>query len=857
VLERYLADLQEGHAPPREELLASHPDLATQLEACLAGIEFIHRTAQPPDGTPQRLGDFRIVREIGRGGMGVVYEAEQLSLKRRVALKVLRFGVADDPEAQRRFHREAETVGRLHHTNIVPVFAVGCERGVHYYAMEYIEGRTLACVLEEAARESRPLDVSDVARWGLAAAQALAHAHERSVIHRDIKPSNLLLDGDGRLWLTDFGLARTALDMTLTSSGALLGTPRYMSPEQASGSPSLDPRSDLFSLGVTLYELATGRPAFEASTPHEVITRILTEEPARPRRLRPTLPADFETICLKCLYKEPGRRYASAADLAEDLRRFLAGEAIRARRLPPWERAWRWAKRRPAGASLLAVSVLSLIAFVTGLAWHAHTLNEERLRAEAHLHKAREAVDDLLQVAKSDLINQPHLEQLRKRLLERAARIYEELLQEEARDPAVRFEAARVTASLANISWNLGKADEAATRYARAVMLLRGLHAEDAANPDYRFELARCLDEQAYAFQLSERLQEAEDQSREAQRILLELVLEYPNHRDYRAALAQSYYGLGILLTERNRAVDAERCYEQALELREALVQQFPQEAKYRHVLAMTLNNWAGLLSLTNRPDPARTATQRAIDLLRELVRQDPAEATYRRDLANCCNDLAAILDQLNRFEEAERASREALRWNEELARQFSAFPRYRFQLATNHYGLARILKAAHKPAEAHKHFDEAVTLLTQIGSEYPCRYWLAGTLLDRGLLRFDQADTREAAVADLDRCAGLLEQLLQDSSPTTDGQSRPELSSRPRRHSSQSWLATAQTYRGLHFAETRRPQEAEQALRQALALWQSLAAEMPKDYRQYVTYTQEQLAKLPSKPKNAGKPDK
>ena len=328
VMEECLQKLEAGEAVDREALVAAHPELAEQLEACLASLEFIHRAAHPSEGMPTQLGDFRIIREIGRGGMGVVYETEQISLKRPVALKILRFGAAPDPEAMQRFQREAETVAALHHTNIVPVFAIGAEHGVHYYAMQLIEGRSLReivsskcfmnsrttspfAALESASgseqlREPGPngncpspsapllkgargelldgvIDAnfalpSTIAQWGLQAAEALAHAHQRGVVHRDIKPSNLILGTDGRIWLTDFGLAKRLDDVTLSLSGALLGTPRYMSPEQASAMHQpVDHRTDIYSLGATLYELVTGRPMFESQSPHVVIAQILSE----------------------------------------------------------------------------------------------------------------------------------------------------------------------------------------------------------------------------------------------------------------------------------------------------------------------------------------------------------------------------------------------------------------------------------------------------------------------------------------------------------------------------------------------------------------------------------------------------
>jgi len=371
ILDRYMADLQAGIAPNREQLLAAHPDLAVQLEGCLAGIEFIHQAVGAAAEKPATLGEFRIIREIGRGGMGVVYEAEQTSLRRHVALKVLRFGVVDDEEAMQRFRREAETVARLHHTNIVPIFAIGCEGGVHYYAMQFIEGRSLADVLAESQGTRKPLLHEEVARWGLQAAEALAHAHQRGVIHRDIKPSNLLLDSEGVVWLTDFGLAKRADEVTLTVRGALMGTPRYMSPEQAESlERPIDHRTDVYSLGASLYELATGRPVFESATSHGVISQILNEEPARPSQIRPGLPRDFETIILTCLAKEPAQRFQSARAVAEDLRAVLDGRPIRARRARISERVVRYVRTRKkvigSGAVGVAATVLVMVGALLG-----------------------------------------------------------------------------------------------------------------------------------------------------------------------------------------------------------------------------------------------------------------------------------------------------------------------------------------------------------------------------------------------------------------------------------------------------------------------------------------------------------
>jgi predicted Ser/Thr protein kinase len=372
-LDFYLEELKAGNVPDREQLLADHPEVAEQLETCLAGIDFIQSVPTDSEDAPKTLGDFRIIREVGRGGMGAVYEAEQISLGRIVALKVLRFGSVSDPQALERFQREAETVAQLHHTNIVPVFSVGHENGVNFYAMQFIDGPSLDAVLKE---NDGPIDSQRVAEWGLQAAEALAHAHDRDVIHRDVKPSNLILDKDSRIWLTNFGLAKRSNDLALSMTGALLGTPRYMSPEQASSATRrVDHRTDLYSLGATLYQLVTGKPVFAADTPHGIISQILTEEPRPPRQHRADLPRDLETILMKCLAKDANERYMSAQKLVDDLRAFLDGRPIAARRAGAIELAVRWVKRQRRSVALTSwvIAATLLTVLVTGFGgyyWH-------------------------------------------------------------------------------------------------------------------------------------------------------------------------------------------------------------------------------------------------------------------------------------------------------------------------------------------------------------------------------------------------------------------------------------------------------------------------------------------------------
>ena len=365
ILEEFLTKLEAGARLNPEDLTARCPALAEPLKACLASLEFLHdaslslrdpATPELPSATEcqtdlGRLGDFQLVREIGRGGMGVVYEAEQISLGRRVALKVLPFAAALDARQLQRFKNEAQAAACLHHTNIVPVFGVGCERGVHYYAMQYIEGQTLAAIIKNLRRgkdcglpgfssepsnrhatapaqateapAAAPAHVRAAALLGMQAAFALEHAHQLGVVHRDIKPANLLVEAGSaiapggneaeasgvRLWVTDFGLAHCRQGQVgLTVTGDLVGTLRYMSPEQALARPiGVDHRTDLYSLGATLYEFLTLEPAFDGHDRHELLRQIAIEEPRPVRKVNKAVPADLETIVLKAMAKNPAR----------------------------------------------------------------------------------------------------------------------------------------------------------------------------------------------------------------------------------------------------------------------------------------------------------------------------------------------------------------------------------------------------------------------------------------------------------------------------------------------------------------------------------------------------------------------
>jgi tetratricopeptide (TPR) repeat protein/serine/threonine protein kinase len=441
---------RRGERPAEEEYAARHPEAAALLRQVLACLEAVGLSGAPPGRGPESppaepLGDFRLLRELGRGGMGVVYEAEQLSLGRRVALKVLPLAATLDPRRLQRFHNEAKAAAQLRHPSIVPVYAVGCERGVHYYAMQLVEGPSLADVLAGLRGDGGPATPAGsaggpsldqptspytpavgrpaspgaetakgpaaalttahsadrrayyraVARLGAEAAAALDYAHQLGVVHRDVKPANLLLDERGEVWVADFGLAQVQSQPGLTLSGDLVGTLRYMSPEQALAQRVVvDHRTDVYSLGATLYELLTLRPVFGGADRQELLRQIAFEEPAAPRHIDRAIPAELETVVLKALEKNPHDRYATAQELADDLRRWLEDRPIRAKRPTPAQRLRKWARRHRAAVAVAAVGLLSaLMVLVGSIGWVLHDRAARRDQAEKVVSAALEESD--------------------------------------------------------------------------------------------------------------------------------------------------------------------------------------------------------------------------------------------------------------------------------------------------------------------------------------------------------------------------------------------------------------------------------------------------------------------------------
>jgi tetratricopeptide (TPR) repeat protein/predicted Ser/Thr protein kinase len=748
ILTEFLDARHRGQDPDRGALLAAHPELASELEAFFLAHDRIDRLASPlraaaragngsfaavdptdptgetepgpapdgafnpPDADPgdpaagsvvRYFGDYEILGEIARGGMGVVYEARQRSLDRVVALKMILAGtLATEAEVQR-FRLEAEAVGNLDHPHIVPIYEVGEHRGRHYFSMKRIDGESLARRLDAFAADPRA-----AARLVALVARAVHHAHQRGILHRDLKPANILLDSRGQPYVTDFGLARRVdADGELTQSGALVGSPPYMAAEQAEGRRgAITTATDVYGLGAILYATLTGRPPFRSDSVLETLDQVRHVEPEPPGALNRRVDRDLQTICLKCLRKEPERRYGSALELAEDLERWLDGRPIAARPVGRAERAWRWCRRNPAVAGLTCALAMALLALLVGLALGNVLLKEqrdrarsqeqlasertraaerERQRADRRARQARWVVDRMLTgVAERWMSQQPRMEPVQLEFLEDAARMYREFAREEGDDPAIRRERAKAESRLGDILQKLGRTEESEAAYRRAIDEQEALFRQYPDRAEYAHDLAASGNNLAILLIRSGKKGAAEPILRKSIEAWEALKGRTPQGAPRpESALVHGYGNLAALLIEQGRGPEAEPLLGRVVGLCEQVLAAEPGDILAQRGLVVALQNTARLIGgIPERRTEAEACVRRSLEVLDRLTAKTPGDAELRVLAANAHHRLGHLAFDERRFEESEAAHERFLERARGLARDFPNFPETRAVLA-------------------------------------------------------------------------------------------------------------------------------------------------------------------------------
>jgi tetratricopeptide (TPR) repeat protein len=750
ILDDYLVAMEHGTPITPEELLARHPQDASQLRMYLSGLQLFHAAAAMPSTVPgisfiggklepnQTIGDFLLIREIGRGGMGVVYEAEQISLRRRVALKILPFAAGHDGKQISRFKNEAQAAAQVKHPNIVPVFAVGEDSGVHFYAMQLIEGRALTSVLSEAIERPAPTianttdHVRRVARLGMQAAAGLHAAHEDGIVHRDVKPSNLLVDAEDKLWITDFGLARFREHANLTQTGDVLGTMRYMSPEQALGRGALiDHRTDVYSLGVTLYELATlHHPAGDVTDAQLLFDRRrFTSRPLRD--WNPHIPVDFQTIVLKAIAEFPHERYATAQKLADDLNRFLEGRPILA--TPPTlaTRTGKWISRHR-GVMVAAAAVLAFVLvgqFANTLLLIRQKGETERALATAqeNLRQAHAVLERVSSSYADQLAAIPGADNVRGQMLEDTLKFYQGFEAQTAGDPALAADLALAYNRMGTLNERLRDGKQALANHEAARKIWLARLADVPTNVDFARNLALSDNNIGLLLASNEREKEAIEtleRARDAQQKLLD--------NDKTSAvlatdLATTYSNLGLVLRETGRTAEAIEQFRAAIALEQPVVDkaeqvsaadQIDNEASLR-ILAASYNNLGSLLD-NSAPEEAAKNYHTAISLQQRLMKADQINRLYQGDLARTYNNLGFVLARGQNWHNAELCYLNAVKLQERLVQESPLAGSYTRDLAIslNNLGMVQSRDGRFDTAEAT--FKKAVTLQHQLLAAQP-----------------------------------------------------------------------------------------------------------------------------------------
>jgi tetratricopeptide (TPR) repeat protein len=773
------------------------PEVRQRLERDLACVHLLRQMWAPPGPEKTaasgelpftRLGRFEIRRELGQGGYGIVFLAWDPNLGREVALKVPRADILVTPELRERFRQEARAAAGLDHPHIVPVYDAGEVGPISFIASAYCPGITLAQWLRERAE---PVSWDEASALVATLADAVQHAHSRGVLHRDLKPANVLMqNAECRMQIAnsalkseisnlqsaiakiaDFGLAKivTGAPASATQSGAVVGTPSYMAPEQARGeSKNISTAADVYGLGAILYELLTGRPPFQADTALDTLVQVMHEEPVPPRRLRPRLPRDLETICLKCLQREPEQRYASAAALADDLRRYLAKEPVLARPVRSGERLWRWCRRKPALAGMAATIFVVLVCGAAGVGWQWRRAEHNARDAEARRQKAYEAIHDYFtRVSENKLLGKPGMQGLRKELLESALHYYQEFLREWGDDAAMRAEVADAHARVAVILDQIGAKDEARLSLEAALALYEKLAQVNPGDLGPQRGLAKTYNQLGDWYARMAALDQAQDCLDRARKVLEKLVAGH-DAPELQSELAKTHRHVAEVRSRAGQRAAALDALESAAAIGHRLVQDYPERPQYALELSATCNArgdlhtaagefrqarsafsesralveplarrqptntdlqskladiHAGLTNALNRSGQVAEALrmwQEVRDLRERLVYENPLVIEFQWDLAVAYSYLGKQHSQCKEFPQALALWQQALPLVEKLLRINPGFPDYRLRLADLHNDNGHVYSKMGQQADTLKSFEQAGLILEPLVRDCP-----------------------------------------------------------------------------------------------------------------------------------------
>jgi serine/threonine protein kinase/tetratricopeptide (TPR) repeat protein len=905
ILAEYFEAVEAGQCPDRQDWLRRFPEAAdaltdffadqerfrqrvAPLRECLGGL--VTEDCFPAAGT--QVGHYELLEEIARGGMGIVFKARQVQLNRTVALKMILMGALATPAEQQRFRLEAESAARLDHPNIVPIYEIDTWQGQPYFSMRLVEGGSLAdwLVSEQVPRG----DWSALAQLLTTLARAVHHAHQRGILHRDLKPANILLQTDptatGTLasalpLISDFGLAHwlhrdpasaaetvslatlpTNPEETppvadrLTHSGVAVGTPSYMAPEQVQTSergPALTTATDVYSLGAILYELLTGQPPFRSANVRETLRCVVEQPPVPPRQKDPRVPGDLEAICLKCLEKEPARRYGSAAALAEDLERSLRGEPVEARPLGVLGRWGRWCRRQPALALSCALAVAGLVGVTVVsvlFAWSeargrarldeaAANLRkalidarEHKQLAEENYRKAHQAIEEFyVRFGYEDGVRSARLHPIQKELLETALKHFQDFLKQKADDPALRIDVALTLGRIGHISSRLGSPGEGLNYYDRALELVTQLEKEGPPSTKVQRLAAMAHANRGNVLLTLGRQAEALQSVEEAVARYRVLHREGAQNREYAWRLVQVLNNLSEHYLQRNQLEIARGCVQEAQELLAPLLAGAPDVAVFQTEQARVVYYCGRICGMLGQDEEANRAFEQVCAIEEKLTRAYPQHEYHQRLLAVTSTRLARGRYSRGQVQEGWRLVQRSKSLLDKLVQSNPRDLEYLLEWARLQCTLGDFYRMGNDLEKAQQCYLEMVQRVEALPAEHQemesFRFVRALAYWPLGKIALQLKDTGKA-LAYLERAAQLLNRLVQDNPTRVDYRCQ---------------LGEALLARGEALAAVSKPEEALASVRRAVTILSRNLADAPRapEYAHGLLYAVRTLVKL------------